>query len=92
MDNEVKVFNNETFGEVRTIINGDEVWFVAKDVCNALGLQDVSMTLMKLDDDEKLIQKVFVSGQHRDVATVNESGLYTLVLRSNKPAAKQFRK
>lgn len=92
MNNEVKVFNNETFGEVRTIVEGDEVWFVAKDVCNILGLDDVSHATDRLDGDEKLIRKLFVAGQNRNVLLVNESGLYTLVLRSNKPAAKQFRK
>ncbi|MBQ4431521.1 MAG: Bro-N domain-containing protein, partial [Synergistaceae bacterium] len=65
-------------------------WFIAKDVCDVLALADVSMTVAKLDDDEKLVQKLFVSGQHRDVITINEPGLYALVLRSNKPEAKAF--
>jgi anti-repressor protein len=50
------------------------------------------MSLQKLDNDEKLIQKLFVSGQNRDTWTINESGLYSLILRSNKPQAKQFKK
>ncbi len=52
----------------------------------------MSMSLQKLDDDEKLTQKIFVSGQARKMWTINESGLYTLILRSNKPNAKKFRK
>ena len=77
---------------VRTVVVDNVPWFVAKDVCAALELSDVSMSVSKLDDDEKLIQKIFVSGQNRDVVVVNESGLYTLILRSNKPEAKRFRK
>ena len=77
---------------VRTVMVDNVPWFVAKDVCAVLELSDVSMSVSKLDDDEKLIQKIFVSGQNRDVVVVNESGLYTLILRSNKPEAKRFRK
>ncbi len=50
------------------------------------------MSVAKLDDDEKLVQKLFVSGQNRDMIIINESGLYTLIMRSNKPEAKRFRK
>lgn len=77
---------------VRTVLIDDTPWFVAKDVCAALNLSDVSMSVSKLDDDEKLVQKIFVSGQNRDMFIINESGLYTLILRSNKPEAKKFRK
>jgi len=72
---------------VRIVMVDNVPWFVAKDVCAVLELSDVSMSVSKLDDDEKLIQKIFVSGQNRDVVVVNESGLYTLILRSNKPEA-----
>lgn len=67
-------------------------WFVAKDVCSILELADVSMSIRNLDDDEKLIQTLFVSGQNREVWTVSEPGLYTLIFRSKKPAAKTFRR
>ena len=77
---------------VRTVVIDGMPWFVAKDVCEALELSDVSMSVAKLDDDEKLVQKLFVSGQNRDMIIVNESGLYTLIMRSNKPEAKRFRK
>ena len=89
--NELQVFNFEQ-SQVRIIEQNGEPWFVAKDVCDVLELSDVSMTTSKLDDDEKLVQKLFVSGQNRDVITVSESGLYTLIMRSNKPEAKKFRK
>ena len=77
---------------VRTVMIGNMPWFVAKDVCEVLELSDVSMSVAKLDDDEKLVQKLFVSGQNRDMIIVNESGLYTLIMRSNKPEARSFHK
>lgn len=67
-------------------------WFIAADVCAALGLGDVSKSCSRLDDDEKLIRKIFASGQDREVLLVNESGLYNLILTSNKPQAKPFKK
>lgn len=95
--------------EVRVILDENgEPWFVAKDVCTVLEYSDTEVALRKLDDDEKLIQKVFVSGdvanadtlnrksygsgQERDMWTINEPGLYTLILRSNKPEAKVFKR
>lgn len=87
------MFYNETEGiNLRTEIINGEPWFIAKDVCCALGLQDVSMTVKRLDDDEKLIQTLFVSGQGRETWTVNESGLYGLIFQSRKPEARAFRK
>ena len=89
----LQMFYNETEGiNLRTEIINGEPWFIAKDVCCALGLQDVSMTVKRLDDDEKLIQTLFVSGQGRETWTVNESGLYGLIFQSRKPEARAFRK
>jgi len=67
-------------------------WWIAKDVCDVLGLEHITNTLSKLDDDEKLTVKILQSGQNRNMWLINESGLYTLVLRSNKPEAKAFKK
>ncbi len=66
--------------------------FVAKEVCEALNLADVYKATERLDEDEKLIRKVFVSGQHREMICINEPGLYSLVLRSTKPEAKAFKR
>lgn len=89
----LQMFYNETEDiNLRTEIINGEPWFIAKDVCYALGLQDVSMTVKRLDDDEKLIQTLFVSGQGRETWTVNESGLYSLIFQSRKPEARAFRK
>lgn len=79
--------------KLRVIVDDNgEFWFIAKDVCDVLELTDVSMSISRLDDDEKLIQKIFVSGQNRNVMTINESGLYSLMLTSNKPEAKGLKK
>jgi prophage antirepressor-like protein len=78
--------------EVRSFLIEQSPYFIAKDICDILGLTDTNKALSKLDNDEKLTRKIFVSGQNRKMWLVNESGLYALVLRSNKPEAKTFRK
>ncbi len=78
--------------QVRTIVIENEPWFVAKDVCNLLEIVNVSQALQALDDEEKLIYSLHISGQNRETAVISESGLYTLIVRSNKPQAKPFRK
>ncbi|BDQ38033.1 hypothetical protein SYK_23930 [Pseudodesulfovibrio nedwellii] len=78
---------------VRTLTddNGDP-WFVAKDVCDALGIVNPSRTLSGLDSDEKSTCPSQYEGQIRHLTTINESGLYSLILRSRKPEAKTFKK
>ncbi|OPY15230.1 MAG: hypothetical protein A4E66_00149 [Syntrophus sp. PtaB.Bin001] len=66
--------------------------FVVKDVCAILELNNVTMAIESLDEDEKLISTLLMSGQNRQIWTVSEPGLYTLIFRSNKPAAKTFRR
>lgn len=84
---------SKKFGLIRAEQDSNgQIWFVAKDVCEALGYNDVDSAVRKLDEDEKLNRKIYVSGQNREMTTINESGLYTLILRSNKPEAKPFRK
>ena len=78
--------------ELRTVIIDDEPHFLAIDICRSLNLSDTNKALKGLDDDEKLKRTLFVSGQNREVYLVNESGLYNLIFRSNKPNAKAFRK
>lgn len=79
--------------EMRTVLLENEPWIVAKDVCEILGYSSKpEVALRSLDDDEKLMRKIYASGQSRKTWLVNESGLYTLIMRSNKPEAKTFRK
>ena len=89
MNSQLQVFNYNS-SIVRIVEKDNEIWFVARDICNILELSDVSMTVRSLDEDEKLVQGLFVSGQMREVMTVNEPGLYSLIFKSRKPEAKAF--
>lgn len=86
----VSVFNFNQ-NEVRTIVKEDgEIWFVLSDVCNVLEIGNVSMAASRLDAEEITLSTI--EGSHRPTNLVNESGLYSLVLTSRKPEAKQFKK
>ena len=89
MTNEIQVFNNNDFGELRTIEKDGEIWFVAKDVCDALELTNPTMALGRLEDDERA---KFNLGRQGNANIVNEYGLYSLVLASRKPEAKSFKR
>lgn len=88
--NNVAVFNfNQK--EVRTIVKEDgEIWFVLSDVCSVLEIGNPSDAARRLDNDEVTLDNI--EGNHRPTNLVNESGLYSLVLTSRKPEAKQFKK
>ena len=89
--NDLQVFQNERFGEVRTVIREGQPWFVAADVCRVLELDPTATR--RLDEDEKDTLRVTqgTSG-NPNVTIVNEPGLYVLVLGSRKPEAKEFRR
>lgn len=89
--NELKIFSNPDFGEVRTLSIDGEPWFVASDVCKALDIDPTSTR--RLDDDEKNTLRLTqgIPG-NPNVTVVNEPGLYTLVLGSRKPEAKAFKR
>ena len=86
--NEVEIFNNEEFGQIRTIVIDGEPWFVAKDVCDILGTTNPTMAMEGLEDFERA---KFNLGRQGEANIISESGFYTLVLRSRKPIAKPFR-
>lgn len=89
---EAKVFNFNN-DEVQVVVNdNNEPMFVATDICAALGLTNTTEALRSLDEDEKLPSELLRAGRLRTVNTITESGLYSLVLRSNKPQAKVFKK
>jgi len=67
-------------------------WWIARHVCEILDIKDTRQAVERLDDDEKLIGKIYLSGQRRDVWLINEPGLYSLVLTSNKPDARAFKR
>ncbi len=78
---------HEKFGTIRAIERDAIFWFCAKDVCDALELTNTSMALQPLDDDEKGIRNFYTPGGEQEMLAINESGLYALILRSNKPRA-----
>jgi prophage antirepressor-like protein len=77
---------------VRIVMCGDEPWFVAADVCDALTISNSRMALDRLDDDEKGVSSIDTPGGNQELSIINESGLYSLILTSRKPEAKKFKK
>ena len=93
--NELQIFENPQFGEIRVIERDGEPWFVAADVCRALELEDVNKAISRLDDDEGTrieIPHPQNPEKRMTVNAVNEPGLYSLVLGSRKPEAKAFKR
>ncbi|MBF2707504.1 BRO-N domain-containing protein [Flavobacterium soyangense] len=78
--------------DLNSILIENEPWFVAKDICDILELGNVTKALYALDEDEKLTLPIVRAGQNRKVNCISESGLFALIMRSNKPEAKAFRK
>lgn len=76
--NELQIFSNPDFGEIRTIEQNGEPWFAAADVCRALDIGNPSMTVERLDDDEKGISTIDTLGGKQRMAIINEPGLYSL--------------
>ncbi|MBQ8836424.1 MAG: phage antirepressor KilAC domain-containing protein [Clostridia bacterium] len=90
--NELKIFENREFGKMRTITVDNELWFVGKDVAEILGYKDTSDAIKKhVENEDKLTRRFADSGQNREMYIVNESGLYSLILSSKLPKAKEFK-
>jgi len=85
---ELTIFNFNG-NEVRNIVIDDKPYFIAKDVCDVLSIQNVTQAISRLDDDER---SMFNIGRQGEVNIINESGLYKLIFTSNKPEAKAFTK
>lgn len=90
--NEIKIFTNEQFGQIRTINQNGEPWFAVKDVCDALDLADTNKAAARLDDDELTRIKFVSGGQTREMLFTNKPGIYSLILGSRKPEAKAFKR
>lgn len=92
--NEIKIFENQEFGKVRTIENGGEVWFVGKDVAAALGyVKERNAISAHVDDEDKKDAPIRGDlGGTQPMTIINESGLYSLVLSSKLPTAKKFKR
>lgn len=90
--NDILVFHYKS-SEVRTVELNGEPWFVLKDVCAVLGISNHKMTAQRLDADEVSLTDLTDSmGRQQETTVINESGLYNVILRSDKPEAKPFRK
>ena len=88
--NEIFNFHGQ---EVRTLTIDDEPWFVGKDVVDILGYQNGSRDINRhVDEDDRVIHQFINSGQNRDMIIINESGLYSLILSSKLPQAKEFKR
>ena len=90
--NEVQIFNNEEFGQVRTLVIDGEAWFVGKDVAEILGYSNTRKALADhVDEEDKGVTKCDTLGGVQDLTVINESGLYGLILSSKMPNAKKFK-
>lgn len=79
--------------QIRTVTINNEPYFVGKDVADILGYQNGSRDINRhVDDDDKLMHQFSESGQNRNMIIINESGLYSLILASKLPQAKEFKK
>lgn len=90
--NELTIFNNEEFGEIRTIQINEDVWFVGKDVAQALGYAaERNAISAHVDEEDRLTHQISAAGQMRDMTLINESGVYALVFGSKLESAKKFK-
>ncbi len=90
---ELQIFKSTQFGEIRTIVKDNEPWFVGKDVAIALGYTNSRKALGDhVDEDDKGVTKCDTLGGTQEIAIINESGLYSLVMGSKLPEAKKFKK
>ena len=91
--NDIQVFNNPEFGEIRTVEINDEPWFVGKDIAVALGYKDtVNAIKAHVDDEDKAGWQITTQFGTKETTVISESGLYALVLSSKLPTAKKFKR
>ena len=88
--NNLTIFQKEEFGAIRTVEVNNEIWFVASDICRVLEYQNPTMTLERIEEDEKAKFNLGLSGGETNC--VNEYGLYSLVLGSRKKEAREFKR
>ena len=86
----LQIFQSKEFGKVRTVLIENEVWFVLIDICKILELSNPSSVIKRLDEDE--VTKFDLGSLSGITNIINESGLYKVIFRSDKPQANQFTK
>ncbi len=90
---EIKPFFKQEFGEIRVVEKNNEPWFVGKDVAKSLGYKNVNDALFKhVDEEDKEVVKCDTPGGQQNMTVINESGLYSLVLKSKLEGAKKFKR
>lgn len=90
--NELHIFKNEEFGEIRTVQLNNETYFVGKDVATALGYANPKNAVpTHVSEEDKLSTQIEYAGQRREVTVINESGLYALIFGSKLESAKRFK-
>ena len=90
--NNIEIFRNAEFGEIRTITIDGDPWLVGKDVADILGYTNAPKAMRDhVDNEDKLTERIVISGQNRKVILINESGFYSLVLSSKMDDAKKFK-
>lgn len=94
--NELMIFNNPEFGEIRTVEVNGEPWFVGKDVATGLGYGEgkslANAVANHVDEEDKGVTELMTPGGNQKMVIINESGLYSLVLSSKLPGAKRFKR
>lgn len=88
--NNLQIFKNDELGQIRAIEKDGQPWFVAKDVCEILEIQNTTDAIKRLDTDE--VTRFNLGGLTGEANLVNEYGLYSLILGSRKPEAKKFKR
>lgn len=92
MTNEIQIFNDPEFGDIRAILIDGEPWWVGKEIAKALGYSNARDALSKrVDTEDKDVAKCDTLGGVQKVTIINESGLYSLILSSKLPSAKKFK-
>ena len=90
---ELQIFKNKELGEIRTILIDNQPYFVGKDVAETLGYTNTNKAIKDhVDEEDKLTERIVMSGQNREVILINESGLYSLILTSKLPSANKFKR
>lgn len=90
--NEIKIFSNERFGEVRVAGTPEEPLFCLADLCRVLGINNARMVRARLDPEDVSQTDTLTKGGRQSMTYVNETGFYVVILRSDSPIAKPFRK
>lgn len=92
-ENKIQVFEKEEFGKVRTLMINGEPWASGKDVATALGYKNPQEAVrMHVDPEDKGVSKTLTPRGEQDITIINESGLYSLILSSKLPKAKEFKR